>query len=134
MIAIIIFLSLAVVLLILLLPSHQKRKGEKELRENWGKEKERTYHFDKIGLYLKYYEGKEALEDKTIHDLNIPLLYAKVDRCHTSIGQQYLYFLMNRPERKEAALVERKRSINFFEQEVPLREKIEYELSKLRLF
>lgn len=39
-------------------------------------------------------EGETSLSANSIDDLNLDDLFAEIDYCHSSIGRQYLYYLL----------------------------------------
>lgn len=39
-------------------------------------------------------EGETGLSANSIDDLNLDDLFAEIDYCHSSIGRQYLYYLL----------------------------------------
>lgn len=114
----------------------KKESRRQAIRQGWGKEKEASRDFEKIALYQQHQqalaENKEAfLNKQTAADLHIEEVFARIDRCYTPVGQQYLYQLLHSPCHSQAVLEERNRHIRFFQQEEAVREAVAVELSQL---
>ena len=56
----------------------------------------KEYTMSEIANYFLYRnaEGETGLSANSIDDLNLDDLFAEIDYCHSSIGRQYLYYLL----------------------------------------
>lgn len=57
--------------------------------------------------------------------------YAKLDRCKSKIGQQYLYAMLRHPISNKGKLEERNAAITFFQEQVESRIAVQVELQRL---
>lgn len=78
---------------------------------NWGKPKEGTY-FDFRSI-KRYYantvleqESVQQLTDQNCKDLDIDELFKYIDRTHSKIGQQYLYYSLRTIQKKKDTIQE----------------------------
>ena len=110
-------------------------KKLQEVRENYGKENIRERKFEDIRLLfdvLKYKDPEEIyVDDQTYLDLNMDQVYEKVDRTLSSPGEQYLYHILRNPILKEEKLINRNKTIKFFQKHKETREKIQISLLRL---
>ncbi|GGC57792.1 hypothetical protein GCM10011387_09320 [Pedobacter quisquiliarum] len=68
---------------------------------------------------------------KTAEDLNMDAVFAKLDRCKSKIGQQYLYAMLHHPIANKAELEERNAAITFFQEQEESRLAVQMELQQL---
>ena len=111
-----------------------KKKRINYLRSVWGKPLDKHRNFDLISNYhnlLKRKNGDLFVDDKTWDDLNFDLIFSKMDRNISGIGQQYLYHLLHKYERNENILKKRYGLISFLGNNPELREKIQLNLFNL---
>ncbi|MBW9144942.1 MutS family DNA mismatch repair protein [Clostridium sp. CM027] len=110
-------------------------KKLKQVRENYGVENKRERKFEDIKLLfdvLKYKNPQEIyVDDQTYLDLNMNQVFEKVDRTLSSPGEQYLYHILRNPILKEEKLINRNKTISFFQKNKETREKIQVSLLKL---
>jgi MutS domain V len=105
------------------------------LRGCWARDQERDRDFGRLerthDLLARSKPHSNALDNHTWDDLNMDLVYGKVDRTHTLPGEAVLYRTLRCPETKEAPLVERNRLIRLFQSDAALRESVGLELLQL---
>lgn len=117
---------------------HVRRTTERqreELRRGWAREVERDRHFDRLERAFQQLRGaavpENALDENTWTDLNMDLVYARLDRTLTLPGEALLYTLLRCPETEEAALLERNRFTRLFQRDETLRASVRLELYRL---
>lgn len=110
------------------------QKYKDSLLINWGKPKEST-HFD-FRRIKRYYENtivnqepKQQLTDQNCEDLDIYELFKYIDRTHSKIGQQYLYYTLRTIQKKNNTIQEE--LAIYFQTEEATRVEIEMLLNKL---
>lgn len=94
---------------------------EKFLKE-WGKIPEREYdeeELDKISGYFVYQlkKGKinrPYIDDITWNDLDMDNIFAYINHTKSSVGEEYLYYMLRTPVTEQKILDERERLIHFF--------------------
>ncbi|MEK6266605.1 MAG: MutS family DNA mismatch repair protein [Clostridium sp.] len=106
-----------------------------QIRENYGKENKRDRKFEDIKLLfdvLKYKSpGEIYVDDQTYLDLNMEEVFEKMDRTLSSPGEQYLYHILRNPILNEGKLINRNKTIRFFQEHKEIREKIQTGLLKM---
>ncbi|MGH4119058.1 MutS-related protein [Clostridium sp.] len=129
---------ISVVFIILGLAARSKAmyyKKLQEIRENYGKENKRERKFEDIKLLfdaLKYKTpGEIYVDDQTYLDLNMNEVFRRVDRTLSSPGEQYLYHILRNPILNEGKLINRDKTIRFFQEHSEIREKIQASLLNL---
>lgn len=116
---------------------NQIRKQKKRIRASWGKLPVKTVQDKEESLSQAYEQLKNRLNYKseidgiTWYDLDMFSLFQKINRTHSSVGSEALYRqlrLFNFNGDRQAAL---EKLIDFYEENPEVREKIEYEFSRL---
>lgn len=105
-----------------------KKKRINLLRSQWGKPVDKYRNFDLITSYhaMAAESGNGPFVDsRTWNDLDFDTIFTLMDRNISGIGQQFLYHLMHRYERDEAALQARFRTITRLRNDRNLREQIQ---------
>lgn len=81
--------------------SRQREARErKKLREAFGKPGNKEYRdgrFDQIPGYLKRHRKDFEIDDITWNDLDMDLLYRRIDSTCSAAGEEYLYWLLRTP-------------------------------------
>ncbi len=111
-----------------------EKKRLKEIRESWGREKERFRNMELISSYFNMRREEpdsSFVDDKTWEDLDLDSLYAIMDRTRTGPGRQYLYYCLRRYAEGNEELKQKFDLINMFGANRETREKIELRLSGL---
>lgn len=116
---------------------YQRMQREKlliRLRAGWGTDelkKERDFGYASL-VFENMQPNKVAIDERTWQDLNMDLVFAKLDRTLTWPGMQRLYQMLRSPLiDDQAALRRRSTMISSFEDEQEQREEIQLILSKM---
>lgn len=99
----------------------------------WGKEDNKKLNFKDIkSLYTLLKDNpKYHINDQTWEDLTMDKIFALVDRCFTTPGEQMLYNMLRTPLMDNEALNKRKTLINFFIANEEVRKNIQLKLALL---
>jgi hypothetical protein len=105
------------------------------LRETWGVPSIRKRDFDEISAHFRITRNEHAdgdiLDDRTWSDLDLDMIYAKLDRTTTNPGEKILYTILRRPALEAGCLRERKKWISLFAGDRIVREKVQTVLAGL---
>ena len=94
-----------------------KRNVEKlrrEFQENFGKPNTRVWklgNLERISYYAKYRESEQTVDELTWNDLDMDLIYQQMAYTQSSLGDDYLYYLLKNPVKDETVLGEREKKI-----------------------
>ena len=105
-----------------------------QLRKNWGKEVTRPRDFSVIAdLFNLRREQDNAffIDDRTWQDLDMDSIFAKIDRTVTIPGQQYLYYLLHKPEFAHSELQKRNNLVKIFQTHKEVREDLQMTLNRM---
>lgn len=119
-----ILLIVAGFILLVIYFKYNEYKNKKELvrrlKEQWQKVPNREYSHDKMEGIKRYFTIKKDnafhIDDITWNDLGMDGIFQLINQTYSSIGEQYLYYLLRTPRLKKDTLDERKKKIDFFEQ------------------
>lgn len=101
-------------------------KSQRYVHKNWGKEEKRKRNFENAKkLFLIKNKKDTQINDQTWSDLNVNDAFSKVDRTYSTPGEQYLYDILRNPILDENTLRKRNEYINFFQNNVEVREKVQ---------
>lgn len=78
----------------------REAKERKKLREAFGKPGDKEYRdgrFEQIPGYLKRHRKDFEIDDITWNDLDMDLLYRRIDSTCSAAGEEYLYWLLRAP-------------------------------------
>ncbi len=107
-IAIIIILILLLVLKGLQTVRTSRRRAYEKLLSDYGQPVERTYREEEISRHIcKYYEKHPEpgqIDEITFHDLHLEQLYQKMNFSLSAAGDEYFYYRLRTPFRKEEPL------------------------------
>lgn len=97
------------------------RAGKRQLRaleERFGKPPEpRAVDAEDVGAYHAAADpGPRAIDDITWNDLEMDRIYARVNACASSVGEEYLYALLHRPAFSPERLERRERLIHYLQE------------------
>ncbi len=82
--------------------------------------------------YAKNASSKEGTIDEiTWDDLDMDMVYKRVNACNTSVGEEYLYGMLHEINHDDSALNKREELINYFEKNTAVREEVQLTLLKL---
>lgn len=122
------YLYIALMLLALVLSAlgiYRAQKRElKRLKESFGKRPTgNAPDMESVRAYFDAVKDESAptVDDTTWNDLELDAVFCRVDACGSSVGQEYLYAMLRRPEFEAAKRRERESLIAFFEREPELR-------------
>jgi hypothetical protein len=105
------------------------------LKKRWGLTETREMDPAGIGGYFQktaaLRDSKDIVDDRTWTDLDMDLIYGRLNQTLTIPGEQVLYALLRTPVLSRKRLEERGNVINLFVQEQGVREGIQVDLSKL---
>ncbi len=126
-------IALAIILLLFIRGIYLEKDREKRLlqriRDAWGKIPEEEYTTEKlVSIAMYYMEHKNLntdIDDITWNDLNMEDIYMLINNTGSSIGEEYLYFILHRLEYDENTLKERNRILELLKANTDLREKLQ---------
>ena len=78
----------------------REAKERKKLRESFGRPGAKEYRdgrFEQIPGYLKRHRAVFEIDDITWNDLDMDLLYRRIDSTCSGAGEEYLYWLLRSP-------------------------------------
>jgi len=95
-----------------------KESLRKRLLIKFGEIPERKYNLDELETISHYYRNHKAdgfeIDDITWGDLEMDLLFRMVNNTQSSAGQEYLYYLLRKPEFSKEKLQHRKELMDYF--------------------
>ena len=80
--------------------TQREARERKKLRESFGKPGSKDYRdgrFEQIPGYLKKHRSEYEIDDITWNDLDMDLLYRRIDSTCSAAGEEYLYRLLRAP-------------------------------------
>ena len=86
----------------------------KEFLEKFGRPNTRVWKsgdLDKISYYAKHRSTEQTVDDLTWNDLDMDLIYRQMAYTQSSLGDDYLYYLLKNPVKEELVLEEREKKI-----------------------
>ncbi len=98
---------------------HYKGRLRVRLERSWGMPSNQEYTQEKMqGISAFYYDSQQEddVDDITWNDLELEQIYQQMNHTQSAMGQEYLYYLLRKPELKEDNLKERERLISFFQE------------------
>ncbi len=105
------------------------------LRKRWGISETHEIDSAEISKYFRrsaaVRESKYVVDDRTWTDLDMDLIYSRLDQTLTIPGEQVLYALLRTPAFSQKPLEERSHVINNYVQDQNIRERVQVILSKL---
>ncbi|MCG2814954.1 MAG: hypothetical protein L6425_03305 [Candidatus Aminicenantes bacterium] len=105
------------------------------LKNTWGSPDDRQRDFEEIPFYFRMIpnnrSGETVLDDRTWSDLDMDLVFSRVDRTLSVPGEQILYSFLRRPLLNFQGLEERHRWIDLFLRDSALRENCRSILAKI---
>ncbi len=108
-----------------------KKKTEKlicKLKEDYGKENQRKWtpqELEKISHYSKKRSTKESIDELTWNDLDMDLIFRQMAYTGSSVGDDYLYFLLHNPAKEKMVLLEREKKLSCLENQEETRIKLQ---------
>ena len=122
-----------VLFLYLFMKGIMDNKREKEhlkefLKANYGKKNERkwkTEEIERISRYATKRENKYTIDSLTWNDLDMDEIFKRMAYTHSSIGDDYLYFMLKNPKMELEELLKLEKKISYFQQNEAERVKIQ---------
>lgn len=134
----IIIIIIAILVLIILKVWYDERKEEKRrlqrLMQAWGKEDTSQYTPEKMEFIQAFYRSNMQegdVDDITWNDLEMDLIYQRMNHTRSAMGQEYLYALLRRPQQDSDALEEREDLIAFFQEQESQRLDLQMQLDRI---
>ena len=117
-----------------------EKRLEEKLRKSFGLVPEIEYSYEKyksIGFYSgemskKFPENDDhtLIDDGTWHDLDMDRVYITMDATQSSIGEEYLYYLLRTPALENEKLADREKLIDYFSKNEEKRLNVQKVLAK----
>ena len=117
-----------------------EKKLEKRIRESFGTVPDIEYKqekYDSIGYYFREMAKRQpddnehyTVDDITWNDLDMDDVFLTMCNTQSSIGEEYLYYLLRTPVLNEETLAKREKLIRFFEKDPETRLGLQVELAK----
>lgn len=118
--AIIILVLLGMIGLGIIITVHARSSRKKlhyRLKMWFGQIPERVYGIEEFQSISRYYRNQEpqgfTIDDITWSDLELDLLFARLNNTQSSAGQEYLYYLLRTPEFSETKLKRRRELMDY---------------------
>ncbi len=132
-------LLLLLPLMIVSIRIHQKNTLQKlvsQLREDWGREKDKNRNFSEIERFYRclttnHDDNDISIDDQTWSDLNMNDLYSNIERTLTNPGECILYQILRTPLLSDEILKKRNVIIRLFQTNREIREQIQIGLSRM---
>lgn len=116
---------------------HRRAKlyqAQAELRQNWGKEVKKQRDFTLISDFFEIRKEQEDaffVDDRTWMDLDMDHIYTRLDRTQTNPGEQYLYYMLRKPELDDMELKRRNEVIETLGVNKEMRESLQMILHRM---
>ena len=117
-----------------------EKRNEEKIRKSFGLVPEIEFSYEKyesIGYYFremrkKFPEDEKhcIVDDITWHDLDMDKVYITMCATQSSIGEEYLYYLLRTPALEQDELDKREKLIKYFSDNEEMRVRVQKELSK----
>ncbi|RDY31101.1 MutS-related protein [Lachnotalea glycerini] len=102
-----------------------KKDFIKKVKKQWGNIPNRNYTQDQITGIKRYFLNKSKnqfiIDDVTWNDLDMDSIFMMLNNTNSSIGEQYLYYMLRTPSFTQEELEERKKVIDYLEQNEEVR-------------
>ena len=135
--SIVLLFTLFILVAVVIQHLSQIRKQKQRIRESWGKIPVKTVRDKEESLSQAYEQLKKRLNYKseidaiTWYDLDMFPLFQKINRTHSSIGSEALYRQLRLFDFNGDQQAAMEKLIDFYQENPEVREKIEYEFSRL---
>ncbi len=106
------------------------------LRAGWGSVPAREYSWEEFDRVSHYFNRRQEdcefyIDDITWNDLDMDEVFRRVNHTWSSVGEEYLYYLLRTPFFDKGEAERRNRLISWFQQNQEGRERIELEFCKM---
>lgn len=128
---VILIIGILIVLIIKSIFDEKKRRVEliQKLKKEWGQVPEQEYTSEKLKALQWFYNQKKEVgpdvDDITWNDLDMDQIYMMMNNTVSSIGEEYLYYILRKLKFDQKELVERNELIKFFERDKEARLKLQ---------
>lgn len=101
--------------------NEQRNKKEfiHKIKKEWGTVPTRNYSTEQLEGIKRYFLARKKdefhIDDITWNDLDMDSIFKILNNTNSSIGEQYLYYMLRTPRLQKKELLERKRIIDYFE-------------------
>lgn len=99
--------------------------GEKPTKEM------KIERFDKVPGYYLHHKKEGQIDDITWHDLSMDEVYHRLDYTYSSIGEEYLYYMLRTPDNDLAKIEDVHTVCDYFEKNEKERLELQYLFHKL---
>lgn len=114
----------------------QRRKFLEKIRKSWGEIPDREYTWDKLEQIAAYYHAQKeerfVVDDITWNDLDMDRIFMLMNQTVSSMGEDYLYYLLRTPEFDKEKLDKREDILHFFAKNEASRRKVQEILFKIK--
>lgn len=123
MVIVVVLLAMVCLYLYFLRMKHKKLlRARRKIEREWGQVPDREYVSGEIENISHYFLNKlergeiteDYIDDITWNDLDMDSVFCMINRTYSSVGQEYLYYMLRTPQTSEAELLERERLIRHF--------------------
>lgn len=105
------------------------------LKTEWGNSVSRKRKLKDIKSLFTYVKKENEdifyIDDQTWEDLTMDKIYEKLDRTHTTVGEQVLYHILRTPKFEKDVLLKRKAILDLFQGNKEVREELQLKLFNL---
>lgn len=111
-----------------------RSKLRRRLLKQWGRPDDSEYTEEKMEAVSAFYYSRvaeEDVDDITWNDLEMDYVYRQINHTQSAMGQEYLYYLLRKPELSGEVLRERERLITLFQEGEPERLELQIKLASI---
>lgn len=94
-----------------------KKRFRETLKNSYGSMPKREYKPEDMRSIPKYFQKHQddrALDDITWYDLDLDDVFKRMNYTHSSVGEEYLYYMLRNPVEREDELLHREHVIRYF--------------------
>ncbi len=109
-------------------------KWKRTFKDNYGKVNKRQLKDDdleRISHYCKDRTTYHTIDELTWNDLDMDLVYEKISYTRSSLGDDYLYYLLRNPLKEEDILLDREKKISYLAANEELRIELQVLFSEI---
>ena len=89
-----------------------------QIKAAWGQVANREYEYEEFARISHYYKEKKgthfSLDDITWNDLSLDDVFKRINHTWSSVGEEYLYWMLRTPQFDASVMCERERVIEVF--------------------
>lgn len=130
-----ILLAFMIIIALIISNSRSNKKLKSLLINSFGKIPEpKKCDFESIGVYHRYksanFSKSNIIDGITWDDLDMDLLFKRINSCLTSVGEEYLYDTLHEIQEKDIILLKREELITYLKENPDHRLKLQMNLAK----